>query len=89
MTRWLNASCDKEYSNKQVWSALVELLEKELKVQQRKIVLQSNDQESYKQQNENQKRKESSLYGNQKSYSNRCHNCGNDGHITSIGPKGT
>ena len=37
VTRWLSTICEVEYNNEQTWYHLIEILERDLKVQQQKL----------------------------------------------------
>ena len=39
VTRWLSTTCDDTYNDQELWSKLVEFLEKELRVQQQKFLI--------------------------------------------------
>ena len=41
VTRWLSTVCEVEYNNEQTWHHLIEILERDLKVQQQKLLIQS------------------------------------------------
>ena len=40
VTRWLPTICDDSYNDHELWSKLIEFLEKELTVQQQKLLMQ-------------------------------------------------
>ena len=42
-TRWLSTICDDTYNDQELWSKLTEFLEKKLKVQQQKLLIQGNN----------------------------------------------
>ena len=41
VTRWLSTICEVEYNNEQTWHHLIEILERDLKDQQQKLLIQS------------------------------------------------
>ena len=44
VTRWLSTLCEVEYNDEQFWHHLIEFLERGLKVQQRKLLIQSKSE---------------------------------------------
>ena len=42
VTRWLSTICEVEYNDEQTWNHLIEFLKRDLKVQQQKLLIQSN-----------------------------------------------
>ena len=40
VTRWLSTTCNDAYNDQELWSKLIEFLEKELRVQQQKLLIQ-------------------------------------------------
>ena len=45
MTRWLAIVCEEAYDDEELWLKLVEFLEKELKVQQQKVLIQGKTED--------------------------------------------
>ena len=44
VTRWLSTICEVEYNNEQTWHHLIEILERDLKDQQQKLLIQSKSE---------------------------------------------
>ena len=43
VTRWLSTICDNTYNDQELWSKLTEFLEKELRVQEQKLLIQGKN----------------------------------------------
>ena len=49
VTRWLSTICDDTYNGQELWSKLTEFLEKELRVQQQKLLIRGkNDDKRFR-----------------------------------------
>ena len=44
--RWLSTTCDDTYNVRELWSWLIEFLEKKLRVQQQKLLIQGDEKRS-------------------------------------------
>ena len=44
VARWLSTICEIEYNDKQTWHHLIKFLERDLKVQQQKLLLQNKSE---------------------------------------------
>ena len=48
VTRWLSAICEVEYNDEQTWHHLIEILERDLKVQQQKPLLKTSQKTNHR-----------------------------------------
>ena len=44
VTRWLSTICEVEYNDAQLWHDLIEFLDRDLKIQQQKLLIQNNSE---------------------------------------------
>ena len=91
VTRWLSTICDDTYNDQELWSKLTEILEKELGVQQQKLLLQEKTDEkrfrSHPEEKGQYSRCSAHLADAAKSDS-KCYFCDeNEDHIATNGPK--
>ena len=95
MMRWLTISCDAPRDGKYKWRQMIEFLEKEIKVQQQKTVIQSNLRTHNPSKANKDKDNRSSYYGDQPKYlppdpaDSKCVICGANDHVQTNGPRNT
>ena len=98
MTRWLEQSCEQDLTEKLLWNRLITFLEKEVKIQQQKMMLQRP--KSDENQRESKDKNERSRYPINKSFFSGsesevpiCFICGararDSDHIATSGPGGS
>ena len=95
-TRWLTNICDETFDDEQYWIKLVEFLEKELRVQQQKLLFKTKHEDSKdksltgsKSNERGAKRFTAHVISNQNDETNStCSICGESDHVHTIGPGG-
>ena len=92
ITRWLSKLCEESYDDKEQWIQLIEFLEKDLKVQQQKMLIQEKSDEKRSGSHNSDRRqngKSSAHFANQ-STDKKCYFCDEgDDHVATAGPRGT
>ena len=98
VTRWLTLSCEEELEGEQLWKRLISYLEKDMKIQQQRSLIQkiedpktksSKDHKSDRKQHAhvtNQRSKVSDSYNNATTTQSTCAICGSTDHISTNGP---
>ena len=88
VTRWLSSSCDENLEDAELWNKLVEFLEKDVRVQQQKALLQESTSHC---QSKNSKHPQSQSHHNGSGNLTpaTCYICGNTNHTATNGPRGT
>lgn len=95
ITRWINSTCEKDSDDKTIWNDLIEFLEKELKVQQRKVLIQGKFEENARYEDSSKeikvvKKSNSGSYvteGNTDEI--KCSFCNQTDHVLTNGPRST
>ena len=95
-TRWLTNICDETFDDERYWIKLVEFLEKELRVQQQKLLFKTKHEDSKdksltgsKSNERGAKRFTAHVISNQNNETNStCIICGESDHVHTIGPGG-
>ena len=90
ITRWLSSSCDENLEDAELWNKLIEFLEKDIRVQQQKALLQESTN-SYKSKDPKHPQSQShhSGSGNYLLTPGTCYICGETNHTATNGPGGT
>ena len=87
VTRWLSTICDEQLEDKKVWEKLILFLEKEMKIQQQRILISSRSTTELK---DTRGCNELHLVDtNEKVINSECFICGENNHIKTEGPGGT
>ena len=93
VTRWLSIICDDTYNDEELWSKLTEFLEKELRVQQQKLLIQGkNDDKRFrsKPEEKGQYSKHNAHLADTAKSDSKCYFCDeNENYIATNGPKGS
>ena len=87
VTRWLSTICNEQLEDKKVWEKLILFLEKELKIQQQRILILSRSTTEVK-----DRRGHNDFHlvdKNEKVINSECFICGENNHIKTEGPGGT
>ena len=93
ITRWLSTICEVEYNDKQTWHHLIKFLERDLKVQQQKLLIQNKSENKRQKQTYKEKwhvGRYNSHFTASSSMEPKCCICKEaEEHIATNGPKGT
>ena len=99
VTRWLTLSCEEELEGEQLWKRLLSYLEKDMKIQQQRSLIQKIEDPKTKSSKDhsksdrkqhahvtNQRSKVSDSYNNATTTQSTCAICGSTDHISTNGP---
>ena len=91
VTRWLSTICDDTCNDQELWSKLTEFLEKELRVQQQKLLIQGKNDDNRFRSNPKEKgqyNKHNVHFADIAKSDSKCYFCHeNENHIATNGPK--
>ena len=90
MTRWLAIVCEQTYDDEELWLKLIEFLEKELKVQQQKVLIQGKTEEKKHRPSNDDNKGHKSHFAGDSNLEPKCYFCDeNEDHMATNGPKGS
>ena len=90
--RWLSKLCEETYDDHEQWMKLIELLEKDMKVQQQRMLIQekSDEKRNTKQNSDGRQIGKNGAHFTNQSPEKKCYFCDEtDDHIVTAGPRGT
>ena len=90
VTRWLSIACEKTYNDEELWLQLIEFLEKDLKVQQQKLLIQGKTEEDEKTKSDENRQSGRSYFAGNSNAESKCFFCDeSEDHVVTNGPRGT
>ena len=90
VTRWLSIACEKTYNDEELWLRLIEFLEKDLKVQQQKLLIQGKTEEDKKTESDENRQSGRSHFAGNSNAESKCFFCDeSEDHVATNGPRGT
>ena len=75
VTRWLSIACEKTYNDEELWLQLIEFLEKDLKVQQQKLLIQGKTEEDKKTKSDEDRESGRSHFARNSNAESKCFFC--------------
>ena len=90
--RWLSKLCEETYDDHEQWMKLIEFLEKDMKVQQQRMLIQekSDEKRNTKQNSDGRQIGKNGAHFTNQSTEKKCYFCDEtDDHIVTAGPRGT
>ena len=90
VTRWLSIVCEEAYTDEELWLQLIEFLEKDLKVQHQKLLIQGNTEEGKKTKGDEIRQSGRSHFTENSNIESKCFFCDeSEDHVATNGPRGT
>ena len=90
VTRWLSMICEESYDEKELWSQMINFLEKDLKVQQQKVLIQEKVDDKKIRTNNDGKHGRHNAHHTGKTSEIKCYFCDEtEDHVATNGPRGT